>query len=220
MDLALVIFDNDGVLVDSEPHAHPVLVDLLNEYGYEIDVEASVAEFLGTTLGHVRQTVEQRLGRDLPSDFEDRYHRDLFASYERGLEPVEGVEQVIRQLEVPYCVASSGAAERICRSLDLAGLWGFFEGRAFSAEEVARGKPHPDLFLHAATRMNVSPKRCVVIEDSPLGVEAANRAGMSSVGFAARTPAERLEQASEGIISRMADLPPLLASASSSRRAS
>lgn len=208
--VGLVIFDNDGVLVDSEPHAHPVLVELLREYGWPGGLEDSRRDFLGVTVAHVRHAVELQLGRSLPDDFEDRYHDALFARYEAALRPVDGVREVIEALSVPFCVASSGSRERVKRSLELTGLWRLFADRAFSADDVARGKPHPDLFLHAAAAMRVDPAACIVVEDSAPGLEAAARAGMQSIGFAARTPASRLASATLGIIDRMVDFGPLL----------
>ena len=202
----LIIFDNDGVLVDSEPHAHPVLVRLLNEYGFPLTLEASGDAFLGVSISHVRAAVEAELGRPLPDDFEQRYHSELFASFEHGLHAFEGVHQVLARLRAPYCVASSGSTNRIQRSLSITGLWSFFEGRAFSADSVARGKPHPDLFLHASHVMGFDADACLVVEDSPAGVEAARRAGMQCVGFAARTPADRLSAATFGIVHGMDDL--------------
>jgi HAD superfamily hydrolase (TIGR01509 family) len=208
--VGLIIFDNDGVLVDSEPHAHPVLVALLQEYGWSGGLEASRREFLGVTVAHVRRVVEAQLGRSLPADFEERYHRSLFARYEVALRPIDGIRSVVESLQIPYCVASSGSRERVRRSLQLTGLWDLFEDRAFSADDVARGKPHPDLFLHAAEAMGTNAEECLVVEDSAAGLEAAARAGMHSIGFAARTPVSRLAAATLGIIDRMVDFGPLV----------
>ncbi len=202
----LIVFDNDGVLVDSEPHAHPVLVRLLGEYGWSITLDESRDRFLGTSIAFVRETAERVLGGPLPSTFEERYRDDLFDAYERGLRAMDGIRTVLEQLDVPFCVASSGTHDRIRRSLCLTGLWEYFDGRAFSAEDVVHGKPAPDLFLHAAASMGVRPDRCVVVEDSRFGIEAAARAGMESVGFAFRTPHEQLAQASLGVVERMSDL--------------
>lgn len=209
----LVIFDNDGVLVDSEPHAHPVLIGLLQENGWSISLEESRRRFLGTSISFVRDTAEQEIGRPLPRDFEDRYHQRLFDTYEQSLVAVDGVVDVLDQLvalEIPFCVASSGSAQRVRRSLTLTGLWSYFDGRAFSADDVERAKPEPDLFLHVAASLQVDTSQCVVVEDSPLGIEAATAAGMQSVGFAFRTTNEQLGRASLGVVDRMADLLALL----------
>lgn len=191
----LVIFDNDGVLVDSERLANEVLARLLSELWRPVSFEECVASFLGGTIGRVRVLVENASGRPLPADFEDRYHRDLFAAFDTGLAAVPGVVAVLDRLDqagTPYCVASSGSRERIGRSLRRVGLWERFEGRAFSAEEVRRGKPAPDLFLHVAAALGAGPEATVVVEDSPLGVEAAGTAGMAVIGFAAVTAPQAL----------------------------
>jgi HAD superfamily hydrolase (TIGR01509 family) len=208
----LVIFDNDGVLVDSEGHANQILADLLNQSGWGANMsrEESMALFLGRSLVAIRQLIEARLGHALPGDFEERYHAKLFEVFDTELTAVPGVEDALERIGVPTCVASSGTHARIRRALAATGLLPRFEGRIFSAEDVTRGKPAPDLFLHAARRMGVAPSRCAIVEDSPLGVDAANAAGMVAFGFARMTPAAALSHAGGGIFSSMAELPPLL----------
>ena len=208
----LVIFDNDGVLVDSEGHANQILSDLLNQSGWGVNMtrEESMAEFLGRSLAAIRQRIEARLGHALPDDFEERYHARLFEVFDRELTAVPGVEDALERIRVPTCVASSGTHERIRRALAATGLLPRFAGRIFSAEDVARGKPAPDLFLHAARSLGVAPSRCAIVEDSPLGVDAANAAGMIAFGFARLTPAAVLSHARGGIFSSMAELPALL----------
>lgn len=209
----LVIFDNDGVLVDSEGHANQILSDLLNQSGGGVNMtrEESVALFLGRSLPAIRQLIEARLGHALPGDFEERYHARLFDAFDRELEAVPGVEDALDRIRVPTCVASSGTHQRIRRALTATGLLRRFEGRIFSAEDVARGKPAPDLFLYAARRLGVAPSRCAVVEDSPLGVDAAAAAGMVAFGFARLTPPAVLSGALGGTFSSMAELPALLA---------
>jgi HAD superfamily hydrolase (TIGR01509 family) len=208
----LVIFDNDGVLVDSEGHANQILSDLLNQSGWAVNMtrEESMAEFLGRSLPAIRQLIEARLGHALPGDFEARYHARLFEVFDAELAAVPGVEDALERIRVPTCVASSGTHERIRRALAATGLLPRFEGRIFSAEDVARGKPAPDLFLHAARSLGVPPSRCAIVEDSPLGVDAANAAGMVAFGFARLTPPAVLSHALGGIFSSMAELPALL----------
>ena len=199
--LDLVIFDNDGVLVDSEGLANQVLADLLTSYGYPVTRDEAVRRFMGTTMAGVRATVEEASGAPLPADFEQRYHDGLFAGFRSGLQPVPGVVAVLDDLErrgVPFCVASSGTHERIRLALSIVGLLDRFGDRIFSADDVARGKPAPDLFLHAAARSSTPPERCVVVEDSPAGVTAARAAGMRVVGYAAMTPAARLADTGGG----------------------
>ena len=205
----LVIFDNDGVLVDSERLANTILGELLTGYGSPTTTDEAVERHLGTSLRRVRAVVEAE-GVAVPADFEDSYHRRLFAAFNQSLVAVPGVAEVLSTLDVPVCVASSGSHERIRRSLTLAGLARHFKGRIFSADDVERGKPAPDLFLHAAAALGARPSRCAVIEDSPLGVEAAGAAGMTVFAYAAVTPASRLSAASV-VFSSMGELPRLLA---------
>jgi HAD superfamily hydrolase (TIGR01509 family) len=206
----LVIFDNDGVLVDSERLANGILADLLTEAGLAYTLDEAVHEFMGGTLARVRTSVEPRLGRALPADFEDEYHRRLFESFSR-LQPVPGVTGVLDALDqagTPYCVASSGTHDRIDTALTAVGLRARFP-RVFSASDVEHGKPAPDLFLHAAAEMDVPPAGCAVVEDSPLGVAAAKAAGMTVFGYAAMTPAGKLADA-DAVFDSMGQLPELL----------
>lgn len=204
--MSLLILDNDGVLVDSEPIANRILAGLLTEYGDPTTYEETVARYMGTNLPYVRDVVETKLGRALPADLESRYHDELFARMRTELTAVAGVEAALDAIDVPTCVASSGTHERIEIALRTVGLYDRFAGRIFSAQDVERGKPYPDLFLHAAEQMGADPADTVVVEDSPHGVEAAKAAGMTVVGYAGMTPAERLADA-DRVITAMADLP-------------
>jgi len=206
----LIIFDNDGVLVDSEPAANQVLASLLTEYGFPCTPEESIATFMGHSMPQVRAMVEERLGRPVPADLEARYIAQLFPTFERSLRPIPGIEAALRAIDQTVCVASSGTHERIRLTLGATGLWDRFGGRVFSAHDVVRGKPAPDLFLHAAASLGVDPRRCAVVEDSPAGVTAANAAGMTSFGFARLVPAERLGHATGAVFSDMRRLPGLL----------
>ncbi|MFG2952020.1 HAD family hydrolase [Streptomyces adustus] len=197
----LVIFDNDGVLVDSEPISNRLLAAYLTELGHPTSYEDSIRDYMGSAMHRIHDLVQERTGRQLPPDFDDVFHARVFAAFERELKPVPGVADVLSKLTadgVPYCVASSGSHERIRVGHRTTGLdrW-FDEDRIFSSQDVGRGKPAPDLFLYAAERMGVPPRKCVVIEDSPLGVQAAVAAGMDVYGFTAMTPAERLAAADQ-----------------------
>jgi HAD superfamily hydrolase (TIGR01509 family) len=206
----LVILDSDGVLVDSEPLSNRELAAMLTELGLPTSAEESMATFMGRSWPACAELIEERLGRALPEDFADTYHERLYAAIEKELRPVAGVVDVLDSLEHRTCVASSGSHEKLRRTLGRTGLLGRFEGRIFSANEVANGKPAPDLFLHAAAAMGFAPRDCVVVEDSPLGIEAAHAAGMKALGFAARTPPERLAGA-DAVFADMGELPRLLA---------
>ncbi|GAA1414653.1 HAD family hydrolase [Streptomyces thermospinosisporus] len=209
----LVIFDNDGVLVDSEPTSNRHLAAYLTELGHPTSYEDSIRDFMGSAMHRVHELVEQRSGRKLPEDFDDVFHARVFAAFERELQPVAGVVDVLEKLTadgVRYCVASSGSHERIRVGHRTTGLdrW-FGDELIFSSQDVGRGKPAPDLFLYAAERMGVAPERCVVVEDSPLGVQAAVAAGMDVYGFTAMTPPEKLAGAT-GLFAKMRELPELL----------
>jgi HAD superfamily hydrolase (TIGR01509 family) len=168
---------------------------------------------MGSAMHRVHDLVEERMGRRLPADFDERFHRKVFDAFRRDLQPVPGVDAVLEKLEangVPYCVASSGSHERIRVGLGKTRLYERFgEERIFSSEDVGRGKPAPDLFLHAARVMGVAPERCAVVEDSPLGVEAAVAAGMDVYGFTGMTPAGKLADATARF-GEMGELPGLL----------
>ncbi|GGZ72885.1 HAD family hydrolase [Streptomyces bluensis] len=209
----LVIFDNDGVLVDSEPISNRLLAAYLTELGHPTSYEESIRDYMGSAMHRVHELVLERTGELLPGDFDDVFHGRVFAAFERELEPVDGVVAVLEKLladRVPYCVASSGSHERIRVGHRKTGLdrW-FGDGLVFSAQDVGKGKPAPDLFLYAAERMGVAPDRCAVVEDSPLGVLAARAAGMDVYGFTAMTPAEKLPGA-RGHFSDMGELVALL----------
>ncbi|MFD6364603.1 HAD family hydrolase, partial [Streptomyces roseolus] len=173
----------------------------------------SLRDYMGAALHRVHDLVLERSGQRLPEDFDDTFHARVFAAFREELEPVEGAVEVLKRLaaeEVPYCVASSGSHERIRVGHRKTGLDAWFPDEiVYSAEDVGRGKPAPDLFLHAAARRGVAPERCVVVEDSRLGVQAAVAAGMDVYGFTAMTPEDRLTGA-RGFFSRMEELPALL----------
>ncbi|MGC5565534.1 HAD family hydrolase [Streptomyces sp. FR-108] len=209
----LVIFDNDGVLVDSEPLSNTLLAAYLTELGHPTSYEDSLRDYMGAAMHRVHDLVAERTGERLPEDFDDVFHRRVFAAFERELEPVPGVVEVLGKLAadgIPYCVASSGSHERIRVGHRKTGLDRWFDGgRVFSSQDVGRGKPAPDLFLYAAERMGVPPGKCLVVEDSPLGVRAARAAGMDVYGFTAMTPAERLADA-DRLFGEMGELLELL----------
>ncbi|MFE1963427.1 HAD family hydrolase [Streptomyces sp. NPDC059479] len=213
MRYELIIFDNDGVLVDSEPLSNTILAAYLTELGHPTSYEDSLRDYMGAAVHRVHDLIEERTGRRLPADFDDTLHARVFAAFERELEPVEGVAEILGKLAadgVPYCVASSGSHGRIRVGHRKTGLDRWFEDRViFSAQDVGQGKPAPDLFLHAAERMGIAPERCAVVEDSPLGVAAARAARMDVYAFTAMTPAEKLAGAT-AYFSTMAELPGLL----------
>ncbi|MEE1943406.1 HAD family hydrolase [Streptomyces sp. TRM 70361] len=210
----LVIFDNDGVLVDSEPISNRILAAYLTELGHPTTYEDSIRDYMGSAVHRIHDLVLERSGQRLPADFDETFHGRVFDAFRRDLLPVPGAAEVLSTLEtegVPYCVASSGSHERIRVALRKTGLYERFgEKRIFSSQDVGRGKPAPDLFLHAAEVMGVPPVRCAVVEDSPLGVRAAVAAGMDVYGFTAMTPGEKLSHGT-ALFTSMSELPALLA---------
>ncbi len=183
MKVDLVIFDCDGVLVDSEPLSVLAMQAMMARHGCEISEEVIYDRLLGRSLLSATAIFRDDFGVDLsPADMET-WRADLYRRFQEKLRPVPHIAQALRELRRPVCVASSSQPERIALSLELTGLLPWFAPHLFSATMVARGKPAPDLFLYAAAQMNTPPARCVVVEDSPAGVAAAKAAGMRVVGF-------------------------------------
>lgn len=211
-----VIFDCDGVLVDSEPAANRVLAEELTRIGVPTSTEDSVRDYMGRSWGHMVEVVSERLGGPPPAALAEAYRERLFAAYAaREVPAVPGIAAALDGLDargIPYCVASSGDHERIRNGLATAGLGDRFDdGRIFSADDVGRGKPWPDLFLHAAEQMGFAAARTTVVEDSPAGVQAGRAAGMAVLGYSGRTPAALLEEAGARTFGEMAELPALVA---------
>ena len=210
MAYELVIFDCDGVLVDSEPLSNRILAERLTALGLPTSTEQSIQDFMGRSWAACAALIERRLGRPLPAGFADGYHEELFEALRREVRPVEGIVAVLDGLDAAACVASSGAPEKIRTSLGATGLLERFEGRIFSATEVEHGKPAPDLFLHAARSCGAAPERCLVVEDAVAGVQAARAAGMDVLGYAGLTAPELLEAEGARVFTSMAELPALL----------
>ena len=167
---------------------------------------------MGRTEAFMDEAIEAQLGNRLPPDWKDQFHRRYREAFAAELAPVDGITEALDQITLPTCVASSGSHDKLRFTLGHTGLYGRFEGRIFSGYEVANGKPAPDLFLHAATRMGAEPARCAVVEDSRFGVMAARAAGMRAFGYGGgMTPPDRLEGHGAVVFDDMRDLPRLLA---------
>jgi len=179
----LIIFDCDGVLVDSEVISCRAHAAVLSRHGYPITSEQVFKRFLGRSARQANLEVEAELGRSLPADFHSQLQQELFRSFETDLEAVPHVHAALDRIMQPVCVASSGAHQRMRVSLGRTGLYDRFAPNIFSAADVRNGKPAPDLFLLAAERMKASPDRCLVIEDSVPGIIGARAAGMAVLGF-------------------------------------
>lgn len=206
----LVIFDCDGVLVDSDRISLRIQAERISALGLEMTYEDCVRDFLGLGMEATLEILAERLGRPVPEGWERELNAVVLESFQRELQPVPGVVEALEEIELPTCIASSGSCEKMRFTLGMTGLWDRFAGRIFSVEEVQRGKPAPDLFLHAASHMSAPPERCIVVEDSPFGVAGAKAAGMAALGFAATTPSACLTGA-DAIFTTMADLPGLVA---------
>ena len=206
----LVIFDNDGVLVDSEPISNRVMAEAISAVGLPTTTEDSMRDFMGRRWEDSVAIVEDRLGRTLPEAFTTTYRERRDAALAAELGPVPGVAEAIARIPCARCVASSGAPEKIRFTLEHTGLLHLFDGRMFSAVEVKNGKPAPDLFLHAAARMGVTPERCAVVEDTVHGVEAGVAAGMAAFGYAWYFDSAVLEAAGAKAFTSMQELPGLL----------
>jgi HAD superfamily hydrolase (TIGR01509 family) len=179
----LVIFDCDGVLVDSEVISCRAHADVLTRHGYPISAEQVFDRFLGRSTRQANLEVEAELGRSLPDDFHAHLQDELFRSFAATLEAVPHIDEALGAIAQPVCVASSGSQQRMRVSLGRVGLYDKFAPNIFSATQVGNGKPAPDLFLFAAAQMATPPARCVVIEDSVAGIAGALAAGMTVLGF-------------------------------------
>jgi len=211
--MGLIIYDCDGVLVDSEIIAHELLAQMMTDLGHPMTTAQAVQKFAGRSLAETLSLIEASLGRNIPAHLGQRYSNLLVERLRRGLKPIAGVKAAITALRYPRCVASSSSLERIRLSLEATGLASLFGTNIFSATQVARGKPAPDLYLFAAKTMAAAPENCVVIEDSALGASAGRAAGMKVVGFigaahATDDAAQQLAAAGAcGVISSMVELP-------------
>ena len=208
----LVIFDSDGVLVDSEAIALAVMAQAATAAGAPMDAAEALAVFRGLKIADCVAEIERRAGRSAPAGFIAEVRAATAAAFEADLRAVEGVHEALDALDAPICVASNGPMAKLDQTLRLTGLMARFESRVFSAYEVGAWKPDPGLFLHAARALRADPARCVVVEDSLAGVQAAAAAGMRVLGYVppgADTGPELADAGAE-IFTAMAQLPGLL----------
>jgi HAD superfamily hydrolase (TIGR01509 family) len=214
----LIIFDCDGVLVDSERLSLRVDALFLDRVGWPMAESEIVERFVGRSDADMRAEIEERTGRPIPAEVDQEFDRLYRETFDAELRPVDGIVEALDSIAaagVPICVASSGGHAKIRRSLELTGLTRYFDERIFSAADVAHGKPAPDLFLHAASRMGAAPSRSAVVEDSAFGVDAAIAAGMRAFAYAGGvTAADRLSRPGVIVFEDMRELPGLLGDAS------
>jgi HAD superfamily hydrolase (TIGR01509 family) len=207
----LIIFDCDGTLVDSEEISTEVLADSLSESGLATTTAEAGREYQGLLLTEIDARAQAKLGRPLPGGWLERFEHERAERFRRELRPVAGAAETLRAIKaagIAVCVASQGKLEKTRLTLELTGLRELFaEQQLFSAWSVARGKPHPDLFLHAADMMGVEPNDCVVVEDSTSGIEAARAARMHVVGYAPQGSAGLLRAGANELVSSLYELP-------------
>ena len=206
-----MILDCDGVLIDSERLAVKVDVQVLRELGWPLSEAEVIERFVGRSDRENRKAIEAHLGRDLPTGWDEAVEHRYRQAFATALTPVEGIPEALDRITLPTCVASSATHDHLRYTLGLTGLYERFAGRIFSRDDVVRGKPAPDLFLHAAERMAAQPAGCVVVEDSRPGVQAARAAGMRVLAYAGGlTPPELLTGPSTIVFDDMRELPALL----------
>lgn len=196
-----VIFDCDGVLVDSEPIGNQILVGMANDLGAEIDLGFAMNHFKGSHFKDCVNIISTLVKQPIPETFENEYRTRSLEEFEKHLKPIEGVTQVIEQLQLPFCVASSGMESKMRFNLNVVGLLPYFENKLFSCYAIQKFKPEPDVFLWAAKTMGFQPHECIVIEDSLLGAKGALAGGFDVFGFTAHDFNNELE----GIVTKTFD---------------
>ncbi len=213
MNWDLIIFDCDGVLVDSEPISIRIFNEVLAKEGLTIVPEESHKLFTGYSLKTCLEVVEKHFGESLPKDTAKNYYAKLFNEFKKSLKPIPGINYALDNIPYPICVASSGAHEKMQLTLKITGLIQRFQNRIFSATDVEYGKPNPDLFLHAAKQCNALPEKCAVVEDSVPGISAGLSAGMTVFAYAGKNESldpDALKKSGVIIFKSMKDLPKLL----------
>ncbi|MDB5036349.1 MAG: sugar transferase [Chlorobi bacterium] len=220
MNYDLIIFDCDGVLVDSETIGNRVIAEIIREHGHQMSTDQALATFRGRQMAQCMEIISRLLQRELPEGFLDAMRARMGAALEAEVLAVEGIETALEAIDLPVCVASSGPVAKIRMTLGRTGLLPRFEGRLFSSYDIGSWKPAPDLFLHAARTLGADPARCAVVEDSIHGVRAGIAAGMTVFGFATGDDARLFAAEGARVFARMEELPALLLEAGKSHRAS
>ncbi|MBD2433986.1 MULTISPECIES: HAD family hydrolase [Fischerella] len=196
----LVIFDCDGVLVDSERIANAIFLEMLKEIGLFLTLEDMFNIFVGKSTAMCVEIVKNMLGKAPPDNFANEFEQRTMQAFMTDLQPVQGIHDVLSKFKLAYCVASNSDHKWLQKALGQTNLLPYFSGKIFSATEVARSKPHPDVFLYAAAKMGFSPKECVVIEDTPTGVTAGVDAGMTVFGYAELMNPEKLQAVGASVV--------------------
>ena len=210
MDAKCILFDCDGTLVDSENITNSVVAKMAAELGINMNLREAQEMFGGKTLDAVIYGMKELSGKDIPNDWLPRLVEEVSKAYEADLRPIEGIKELLDNINIPICVASNGEPRHVKSSLTLTGLIDYFNDDVFTASEVERPKPAPDLFLYAAKQMGFKPKDCIVIEDSIPGVTAAVNANIKVYGLVKLCSAEQLENAGARPFKTMHELSNLL----------
>ncbi|GAA3930019.1 HAD-IA family hydrolase [Chitinophaga oryziterrae] len=205
-----IIFDCDGVLVDSEVINNRVLLEMTAEYGVSMDLSEAVEEFSGIRLREAIRALQRRATRPFPENLEQDFRARTYEIFKKEMQPVPGVKAVLDGLKIPFCVASSGPVEKIKLNLTVTGLIGYFENRIFSGYDIGSWKPDPGIFLYAAENMGFDPSVCAVVEDSKAGITAAVRGGFIPYGYAKPFNGKELEKEGAKVFYNMSELPGLL----------
>ena len=200
-----IIFDCDGVLVDSEPISIQILVDMANSYGANIDLAYGMKHFKGSFMKACLEKISVLINKTVPDSFETDYRTESFRRFNENMKPIDGIKDVLNNLKVPFCVASSGPDDKIRLNLKLAGLLPYFEGNIFSCYAIEKWKPDPAVFLWAAETMGSKPSDCLIIEDSLSGVRAKN-GGFDVFGFTAHDYNNELKSEATKTFNKMSQL--------------
>lgn len=210
MKYKCIIFDCDGILVDSEGISNQVLQDMAKEAGIDFDLDNVYDRFAGKSLKEIFRIIETLGSAKFPEAFESEYRQRTFAAFKKDLQPMKGIHGVLDKVTVPYCVASSGPPDKIRLNLTTTKLMDRFEGTVFSSYEIGSWKPNPEIFLHAAKEMGFKPEECAVIEDSLAGVQAGISGGFDVFGLATESNQQSFEEAGAKVFFELDELSSLL----------
>ncbi|MEC3906862.1 HAD-IA family hydrolase [Tamlana sp. 2201CG12-4] len=205
-----IIFDCDGVLIDSETIAISTLVDMANNLGANMILEDSIISLKGKALNYCMDLISKLIGKPLPETFEKDYRTNTFKAFKEEIQPIKGIKGVVENLKVPFCVASSGPENKIRLNLEITGLLPYFENKIFSCYAIQKWKPEPDVFLWAAKTMGYKPEECLVIEDSISGVKAAKEGGFDVFGYTEHDYKNELKDKATKTFKTMSKLPGML----------
>lgn len=212
MKFKCIIFDCDGVLVDSEATSTGVIVDIAKDHGVDLDLEYAINEFAGQSLSYCLGYIQERSKVPLPSNIISVFRERTFKAFQSDLKPIPGIRDLLSRLSCSVCVASNAPVNKIEFNLGLLNMLDYFNGNLFSAYQINKWKPEPDLFLYAAEKMGFLPEDCVVIEDSVTGVKAAKAGGFEVFGYASERSAKKLKEAGAVVFYDMNVLDELLKS--------